>query len=155
MSEEPAGPRLSERLYAVLQAADDAGRAMAERLDMGVSDTAALQHLFTHGPAGPAELGRALGLGSGAATMLADRLERAGHVERRPHPDDRRRRTLVPTEQAERAAGEVLGPLVAGLDAVEDGLDGGARAAVADYLAAVLDAYRRYCGAVTPPASGG
>jgi DNA-binding MarR family transcriptional regulator len=144
VSEEPSGPALSGALYAVLQAADDAGRAMSERLGVGASDTAALQHLFVHGPAGPVDLGRSLGLGSAAATMLADRLERAGHVERHPHPDDRRRRRLVPTEQARRDVWRVLGPLIARLDAVEAEFDEDERAVVARYLERVLGAYRDY-----------
>ncbi len=134
----------------MLRAADDAGRAMSERLGVGVSDTAALQHLFVHGPAGPVDLGRSLGLGSAAATMLADRLERAGHVERHPHPDDRRRRRLEPTEQAQHDVWQVLGPLVARLDAVEAGLDEDERAAVARYLERVLDAYRDYTASDRP-----
>lgn len=140
MSDQP----LSQLLYAVLLASDEAGRAMASRLGIGVSDTAALQRLLTHGPEGPVDLGRALGLGSAAATTLADRLERSGHVERRRQAGDRRRLQLVPTERAAQDAWRVLGPLVALLDAVEAELDEQARAAVARYLTAVADAYRTY-----------
>lgn len=139
-----SGEPLSASVYAVLLAADDAGRAMADRLGTGTSDTAALHHLFVHGPTGPVDLGRALGMGSAAATMLADRLERAGHVERHPHPHDRRRRRLVPTERAEREVRQALDPLVSRLDAIEIGLNETERAVVASYLSDVLDAYQHY-----------
>jgi DNA-binding MarR family transcriptional regulator len=141
---EPPDHRLSEQLYTVLLASGDAGRAMAERLGMGPNDMAALHHLFLRGPAGPADLSRVLGIGSAAATMLADRLERAGHVQRRAHPEDRRRRTLVPTEHAEQQVWQELGPLLAHLEAAEAGLDEAQRAVVSRYLTAVLAAYRDY-----------
>lgn len=144
MSERQTEEPLSRRLYAVLLAADEAGRVMAGGLGLGVSDTSALQRLLTHGPEGPVDLGRALGIGSAAATTLADRLERAGHVERRPQAGDRRRLQLVPTEHAAREAGRALAPLVALLDAVENDLDEDARATVGEYLAAVVEAYRTY-----------
>lgn len=135
---------LSGLLYAVLKAADDSGRVLAARLGVGSSDAAALHHLLTAGPAGPVDLGRVLGIGSAAATTLADRLERAGHVERRPHPQDRRRLQLVPTDRARSEVWHVLQPLIARLDAVERGLDDRDRAAVTRYLTGVLAAYREY-----------
>lgn len=140
MTEEP----LSALLFAVLLAAEDAGRTMAARLGTGVNDTTALQHLLIRGPVGPVELGRTLGIGSAAATALADRLERAGHVERRPHPDDRRRLQLVPTERAGQEVWRVLQPLIALLDGVEERLDERARQAVRNYLGLTREAYRAY-----------
>lgn len=131
-------------LYELLNVADESGRIMAGRMGVGVSDAAAVQRLMTYGPAGPVDLGRALGMGSAAATLLADRLERSGHVERQPHPDDRRRLLLVPTEQAGQAVADVLQPLLARIAAVEADLDPAARATVAEYLRALIEAYRAY-----------
>jgi DNA-binding MarR family transcriptional regulator len=139
-----APPPLGDLLFAVLLAADDAGRSLADRLGTGRADATALQHLIVRGPTGPVDLGRVLGIGSAAATALADRLERAGHIERRPHPEDRRRLQLVPTEQAERDVWRVLEPLLTRLGAVETGLDAAERDAVARYLTAVAGAYREY-----------
>jgi DNA-binding MarR family transcriptional regulator len=85
-----------------------------------------------------------VGLGSAAATALVDRLERAGHVERRPHEHDRRRQVLAPTAHAEEELWRVLGPLVRGVDGLADELDEGERAAVARFLAGVAALYRRY-----------
>ena len=137
-------PPLSGLLFTVLLAADDAGRTLAERLGVGPNDATALRHLIVRGPTGPVDLGRVLGIGSAAATALADRLERAGHVERRPHPEDRRRLQLVPTERARQDVWRVLAPLTTRLDGAEAGLDPAEREAVGRYLAAVLAAYRDY-----------
>ncbi len=135
---------VTQTLHAVLLVADEASRALSARLGLGPSDTGALYRLLLHGPQGPADLGRALGLGSAAATALADRLERAGHVERHPRVDDRRRLQLVPTEHARREVGQALNPLLERLDDVENALPPDARAAVQEYLAAVVVAYRCY-----------
>src|ERR687895_840996 len=71
--------------------------AMARRTGLGLSEMAALEHLqHAHGGLTPTELGRRLSLSSGAITALVDRLERTGHVERRPHPPDRRSLGGVP-----------------------------------------------------------
>ena len=53
---------------------------------------------------------------SASATALADRLERAGHVTRRPHPSDRRRQTLAPTEHAVSEVVAALRPLIGALN---------------------------------------
>src|ERR671914_1950291 len=71
--------------------------AMARRTGLGLSEMAALEHLrHSHGGLTPTELGRRLSLSSGAITALVDRLERTGHVERRPKPPDRRSSGVLP-----------------------------------------------------------
>lgn len=54
------------------------------------TDLDALEHLEADGPLTQRELGDRLALTSGAVTMLVDRLQAAGWVQRRPHPQDRR-----------------------------------------------------------------
>jgi len=49
-------------------------------------------------PVSPARLARRLGMSTGATTLLLDRLERQGLVERSKESADRRRVTLRPTE---------------------------------------------------------
>jgi DNA-binding MarR family transcriptional regulator len=49
----------------------------------------------------PGELARQLGLSTSSVTGLIDRLEKAGYVERRPHPSDRRKLALAPTSHAD------------------------------------------------------
>ena len=64
-----------------------------------------LRLLFLKGIATPSELARHTGLTSGAATAMLDRLEKAGLIERRPNPDDRRGTLITPAKSsAEQAA---------------------------------------------------
>src|SRR5262245_12079367 len=64
--------------------------ALAQATGLVPADLDALEHLEADGPLTQRELGERLLLTSGAVTVLVDRLERAGLVERRPHPGDRR-----------------------------------------------------------------
>jgi DNA-binding MarR family transcriptional regulator len=56
--------------------------------------------LFQKDVATPSELARHTGLTSGATTAMLDRLEKAGLIERRPNPDDRRGTLIVPAKSA-------------------------------------------------------
>ena len=98
--------------------------ALARHAGITATDLDALEHLEADGPLTQRELGDRLSLTSGAITMLVDRLERAGWVNRRPHPSDRRylllelspnvaERTpqgLAEYHAAIRASGETHGP---------------------------------------------
>ncbi len=64
------------------------------------SELDALEHLEADGPLTQRELGDRLMLSSGGVTMLVDRLERAGWVQRRSHPSDRRAVIVEPTKKA-------------------------------------------------------
>ncbi len=59
-----------------------------------------LRLLFLKGIATPSELARHTGLTSGATTAMLDRLEKAGLIERRPNPDDRRGTLIAPTKSS-------------------------------------------------------
>lgn len=71
--------------------AERASAFAAKRLGLHITDLA-LIGLLLEQPAGisPKEIMEHLGLSSGAATALIDRLERARYVERAPNPKDRR-----------------------------------------------------------------
>jgi DNA-binding MarR family transcriptional regulator len=64
--------------------------ALAQDTGLALADLDALEHLEADGPITQRQLGERLLLTSGAITLLVDRLERAGLVERRRHPQDRR-----------------------------------------------------------------
>jgi DNA-binding MarR family transcriptional regulator len=74
--------------------------ALARRAGISETDLDALEHLEAAGPLTQRDLGSRLLLTSGAVTMLADRLERAGWVRRRPNPSDRRSTLLELSAQA-------------------------------------------------------
>ena len=62
------------------------------------------------GPATLRELAQANGVDAPYATLVVDKLESLGLVERRPHPDDRRRKlvTLTPTGHATLATADAI-----------------------------------------------
>ncbi|MGB3633061.1 MAG: MarR family winged helix-turn-helix transcriptional regulator [Rubrobacteraceae bacterium] len=125
---------LSWALREVTRVNAEVARELGRRLGLGVNDMAALDHLLQDGPLGPAELGHLLGMSSASATALVDRLEAAGHVERRPHATDRRRLIVEPTPHAVEEVLGVIRPLVANLDAVAEELTPDERRVVARYL---------------------
>ncbi len=135
---------LSWALREVTRANAEITRDLARRLGLGVNDMTALDHLLQDGPLGPAELGHLLGMSSASATALVDRLEAVGHVERRPHPTDRRRLVVEPTPHAVEEVLGVIRPLVSSLDAVAEELTPEERRVVARYLNRVSEVLRRF-----------
>lgn len=74
--------------------------AMSEWAGLNVTDMECLRLLFAKGIATPSELARHTGLTSGATTAMLDRLERAGMIERRPNPNDRRGSLIAPAQSS-------------------------------------------------------
>ena len=70
--------------------------AMSEWAGLNVTDMECLRLLFIKGVAAPSELARHTGLTSGATTAMLDRLEKAGLIERKPNPKDRRGTLIMP-----------------------------------------------------------
>jgi DNA-binding MarR family transcriptional regulator len=95
-------------------AAAEVDAAIARRMRLSAGDFLALKHLLiAEEPLGPVELGRLLGLTSGAATGLVDRLAQAGWARRDPHPGDRRRQAVTATAHARETLSRELRPLAA------------------------------------------
>jgi len=74
--------------------------AMDEWAGLNTTDMECLRLLFLKGIATPSELSRYTGLTSGATTAMLDRLEKAGLIERRPNPNDRRGTIIAPTKSS-------------------------------------------------------
>ena len=74
--------------------------AMDEWAGLNTTDMECLRLLFQKDIATPSELARHTGLTSGATTAMLDRLEKAGFIERRPNPDDRRGTLVAPAKSA-------------------------------------------------------
>ena len=91
---------MTARLQRFGLARDQMRAALASGTGISLADLDALEHLEAAGPLTQRQLGERLSLTSGAITMLVDRLERAGLVQRRPHPSDRRSVLVGLTEQA-------------------------------------------------------
>jgi DNA-binding MarR family transcriptional regulator len=69
-------------------------------LDLTMGQLKSVLVLTTQGPLSVGELGRALGIGEPAASLLVDRLEERDLASRREDPADRRRTYVVPTSEA-------------------------------------------------------
>lgn len=70
---------------------------------LGESDGAALRLVvdrYEDEPVTPTDIATHLGLTTSAVTSLVDRLGKAGLIETLPHPTDRRRKVVMPTEAA-------------------------------------------------------
>jgi DNA-binding MarR family transcriptional regulator len=150
VAEEPQavdGELLGELLRAYARAVQRVNLALARALGIPPTDVWAMEHLLSAGELGPVELGNRLGIRSASATTLVDRLERAGHAQRRRHDVDRRRLVVVPTEEGAEAVGTAFAPLAEALDAAGEELTPEGRAAVARYLRRVTAALEGYSAA--------
>jgi DNA-binding MarR family transcriptional regulator len=108
---------MSDRLGAAVQAyqaaVDDFDRGVARLLGINATDARCLEILLQEASgATPRELADRLGLTTGSATTMLDRLEKAGYVTRSAHPSDRRKLLVHATATARERAFELIGPLV-------------------------------------------
>ncbi|MFI7601274.1 MarR family winged helix-turn-helix transcriptional regulator [Actinoplanes sp. NPDC049681] len=145
MDPDHAAAQLGLAVRHLLQAGRHMQAAMAARLGLRTTDLQAIDHVVSAGePIGPVELGQRLGIRSASATVLVNRLVRAGHLERRPHPGDRRRITLAATEHAHRSIRDALNPLLVNLATVTDNLDEQDLNRVLTVLSEVIGLMRAY-----------
>jgi len=148
---EPLSPDdLSERVRVLARALGTFNTTTARVMGLAPSDLLALEHLFADGPLGPADIAARLGMTTPAATALVDRLAGAGHVERRPHPTDRRRLEVVPTAKAEAVAYAAIGEMIEGMAGVGASLTPAERAVVARYLDGATAVLRGFPGRRRP-----
>jgi DNA-binding MarR family transcriptional regulator len=109
--------------------------ALARLLGLADSDVLAILYLARAGQLTPGRLGDLLRLTTGGTAALVQRLERAGHVTRAPHPRDGRSIVLRLTEEAERQAGEAFAPLVRQLEGLIGELEPRDQRTVEQFLA--------------------
>jgi DNA-binding MarR family transcriptional regulator len=65
--------------------------AVAERMQLGLTDHKAFDFILRHGPVTAGQLAEITGLTTGAVTGVIDRLEQTGYVERVRDSEDRRK----------------------------------------------------------------
>lgn len=141
---------LSWALRSTNRAAAEVDHALAARIGLRDLDFAAMGHVMSQEgtPLGPAELGHKLGISTGSATELADRLERAGHISRTRDDKDRRRVSLVPeNDSVERILGE-LTPLFDSLDNLTHRFSAVEQQAIARYLRLAAQELTDYAAAL-------
>jgi DNA-binding MarR family transcriptional regulator len=79
-----------------------------------------------------------------AVTALVDRLERRGHVERMPNPEDRRSALVRETEKGLRESLGHLWPYIEEMRGVEEGFTEGERAVISRFLKAATEAANQH-----------
>jgi len=136
---EPFSPeRIRDLLHRKALATERHRAGVARRLGLDGTEVAALAHLARHGSLTPSRLGELLFLTSGGVTALTRRLERAGYVQRRPHPRDKRSTVLSARPEILAEAGDLYEPLVTALDWASAELSPEQRAAVGRYLERIV-----------------
>lgn len=118
-------------------------RLTAQRMPLSArADFAVLAALEEYGALSQAEIGRRLGLDRNDVSVIINRLQAGGQVDRRADPANRRRNlvTLTPAgrrhlEELQRHADAVQAELLAGLDAAE-------QRQLCDLLAKLLDSHQ-------------
>jgi len=85
----------------------------------------------------PRRLADHLGITTAAVTVLVDRLVASGHIERSPHPRDRRSVLLVPTEKARTEMARHLAYMHGRMREIAAAVPLDARPAVIEFLTAL------------------
>ncbi len=112
----------------------------ARALGIGRSDLRAL-NLLEDGPLSAGDVGARLHLTSGSVTTLIDRLLARGYVTRSPDPANRRRVLVELTSVTHAAFARVYRPLGERVIAATAGIPASQRAAAADALHRMADAF--------------
>ncbi len=118
-----------------------------QEMRMGENDIAAVRHVIRGRQTGryisPKDLADLLDISSASTTTLIDRLEKSGHIERQPHPTDRRALILMPTASADDDVRAALAESHQRMLAVAESLspeDRGVVIAFLDRMAAAVEA---------------
>jgi DNA-binding MarR family transcriptional regulator len=145
---EPPHVRRREAIRASLSrkelAAARQRSTLARLLGLAENDVLAVQNLAHARQLSITQLGDLLGLSSGGATALAQRLERAGHITRSPHPTDRRSTLLRLTPTIAARTGRLTAPQVNDLDNLIDALSDEHAAVVERFLGEVAQIAERH-----------
>jgi len=126
--------------------------AMARLLGLSDKEMAAILLLARSGHLTPGQLGSLLSLTSGGVTALTQRLERAGHIRRQPHPVDGRSTVLSATPTILERARTYMTPLVNELDSAAARLTLAERETVGRFLEEIAVVSERQSAALTEAA---
>jgi DNA-binding MarR family transcriptional regulator len=144
--QEPALAALDDATLAVrtlIGASQDLTVRMARVMQMNVTDMTAITLLTEHGPMGATELAGRLGIRLASTTVLVDRLERAGHLERVRDTVDRRRVTVTATAAARTVSLSAWLPAIQEIDDVCHSLSDTERVFALDLLTRLTAAMGR------------
>jgi DNA-binding MarR family transcriptional regulator len=137
----PTAEELSEATRRLDLALVRLNAAVARRLDL---ELMAITHVNAAGTLGPSELAHRIDVTTGAVTALVDRLTERGHLERRPHPSDRRRLLVHVTPHARDEVMRHVMPLVQDIRALASGFSDEERATIGRYLDGLIAVIERH-----------
>ena len=100
-----------------------AGKVAAAGLELTGGEARALVHAVASAGARQTEIAERMGVEPMTLCGYVDKLEGRGLVERKPHPDDRRAKRIVPTDGAEEALGAIMPLAREVIDDAVQGLD--------------------------------
>jgi len=126
-----------------LTAQDELQRRQARRMGLNITDMQTLRLLDLHGPLGPTELARRLDLRTASVTVLLDRLEATGLIERIRDDHDRRRVTVRALPHAVELLFDTWAPIVRAIDDVGHRLTPQQQEAVCLFLGKITAAIER------------
>lgn len=137
VSVQPATRLLRE----VIEHNGDYSRMVSAHLDVNQTDFEAMEHLITNGAMTAGELAKAVGISPGSATVMIDRLEAVGHVNREPNPNDRRGVIVAPNPKSVAEAWKHISPLIVASEKALADLKPSERKVIENYLSAMLKIY--------------
>jgi len=140
VSDEQVNPPLTEAVRELVVAMLAVRRAVTRRAGITETELRALEYV-SEAPSSPGELARLLDVSTAASTGVVDRLEKHGHVVRRPHPTDRRRQEVHLTESGEAEMEHHLRPMLVALAELEAGMTEAERRAVLAFFGGAMDAF--------------
>ena len=127
-------------MAALLRRSTALNAVLAQRMGLSVTDLDALHQLVGQPALGTVELAGRLGMTSASATVLVDRLERAGYVRRLRDEKDRRRVILEVTPETEERSRAAVAEWTTAVVAIEETMTDEQRVVVGWYLERVLAA---------------
>lgn len=116
-------------------------RMLAQQLDVDAAGLAAMDHLISAGEATPTELARRLDISTAAMTLVLNRLEAAGHIERGAHPTDRRKVVISAAAPSVESARTQVQPLIDGVEKLVASMTPAEQATVSTFLDAMIAIY--------------
>lgn len=94
---------------------DEVSRVFCAQNDLSTNDFRALLHVMVSerdgGPLTQSQLGQRIGVSGAAITYLVDRMVQSGHLNREPHPSDRRKTLLRYADHGSAVARSFFTPL--------------------------------------------
>lgn len=136
--------RVLTSIRALSDAMDRMHSGMKDDMDMNGSDLAALRMLVMREQEGrlvsPRDIADHLRISTASTTKLLDRLTASGHIERRPHPTDRRARIVVLTQLSRNDFFRLYGERLRAMRSVAGEYGETELAVIARFLGEVTDA---------------